>query len=145
MLGAVATKQGILLATITHHDIVPASNLTCLLPKRTIYGRLKCLISLTSWWVYRGVLEHPKNPPPLNTPLHTVTSFRMILKQPLNFSRQGTSKPPASLLCTRHPVTSVIFPSCLGDTFCAWTASSLAFRPRDAERTPCPQNVIQTI
>ena len=33
MLGAVATKQGILLATITHYDIVPASYLTCLLPK----------------------------------------------------------------------------------------------------------------
>ena len=29
MLGAVATKQGIQLATITHYDIVPASYLTC--------------------------------------------------------------------------------------------------------------------
>ena len=40
MLGAVATKQGILLATI-HYDIVPASYLTCLLLKSTIYGMLK--------------------------------------------------------------------------------------------------------
>ena len=47
MLGAVAAKQGILLATITHYDIVLASYLTCLLPQRTIYGRLKCFISIT--------------------------------------------------------------------------------------------------
>ena len=77
MLGAVATKQGILLATTTHYDIVPASYLTCLLPKSTIYGMLKRFIR--SWWVIgnafkecslvcslvgRGVLEHPKHPPP---------------------------------------------------------------------------------
>ena len=71
MLGAVA----ILLATITHYGIVPASYLTCLLPKRTIYGRLKCFISITyklvslgthltkGTLVGRGVLEHPKHPP----------------------------------------------------------------------------------
>ena len=47
MLGAVATKQGILLATIAHYDIVPASYFTCLLPKGAIYGRLKCFISNT--------------------------------------------------------------------------------------------------
>ena len=76
MLGAVATKQGILLATITHYDIVPASYLTCLLPKRTIYGRLKYFIGITyklvslgthltkGTLVGRGVLEHPKHPPP---------------------------------------------------------------------------------
>ena len=47
MLGAVATKQGILLATITHYDIVPASYLTCLLPQSTIYGMLKRFNSIT--------------------------------------------------------------------------------------------------
>ena len=77
MLGAVATKQGILLATITHYDIVPASYLTCLLPNiAPLYGRLKCFISITyklvslgthltkGTLVGRGVLEHPKPPPP---------------------------------------------------------------------------------
>ena len=73
-LGAVATKQGILLATITHHDIVPASNLTCLLPKRTIYGRLKCFISITYKLVsLQGGARAPKAPPPpLNTPLEVL-------------------------------------------------------------------------
>ena len=47
MLGAVATKQGILLATITYYNIVPASYLTCLLPKSTIHGMLKHFISIT--------------------------------------------------------------------------------------------------
>ena len=69
MLGAVATKQGILLATTTHYDIVPASYLTCLLPKRTIYGKLKCFISITYKLVsLQGVLEHPKHPPPKYAP-----------------------------------------------------------------------------
>ena len=54
MLGAVATKQGILLATITHYDIVPASYLTCLLPKSTIYGMLMRFISITSKLVGLG-------------------------------------------------------------------------------------------
>ena len=72
MLGAVATKQGILLATIAHYDIVPASYFTCLLPKRTIYGRLKCFISITYKLVMslQGGARAPKAPPPpLNTPL----------------------------------------------------------------------------
>ena len=47
MLGAVATKQGILLATITHYDIVPASYLTCLLPYMVGLNVLSA--SLTSW------------------------------------------------------------------------------------------------
>ena len=47
MLGAVATKQGNLLATITHYNIVPASYLTFLLPKSTIYSMLKRVISIT--------------------------------------------------------------------------------------------------
>ena len=67
MLGAVATKQGILLATITHYDIVPASYLTCLLPKRTIYGRLNCFISITYKLVSLGtsVLQmHQHSPIP---------------------------------------------------------------------------------
>ena len=55
MLGAIATKQGILLATITHYDIVPASYLTCLLPKSIIYaymvGLSVLLASLRSLWV----------------------------------------------------------------------------------------------
>ena len=47
MLGVVATKQGILLETITHYDIDPTSYLICLLPEITVYGRLKCFISIT--------------------------------------------------------------------------------------------------
>ena len=69
MLGAVATKQGILLATITHYNIVPASYLTCVLSKRTIYDKLKCFISITYKLVsLHGGARAPKAPP-LNTPL----------------------------------------------------------------------------
>ena len=84
-VSAVATKQGILLATITHHDIVPASYLTCLLPKRTIYGRLKYFISITYKLVSlgthltRGTLVgrgcSSTQSTPLNTPLVVVIIF----------------------------------------------------------------------
>ena len=56
MLFAVATKQGILLATITHYDIVPAFYLTCLLPQNTIYGIYQH--HLKSWGGEGGLGTH---------------------------------------------------------------------------------------
>ena len=68
--------------------IVLTSYLTFLLPKSTIYGKLKCFISITqkfvglgthltngTWFGGRagGVLEHPKHPP-LNTLLSIMSS-----------------------------------------------------------------------